>query len=259
MLRACRVRLSNTVARATAPPVSFVRDGQQFVNVSRYTHPVRGQTVMLVPAPRFASKRFYDSWVYQPYPVENSVVYSTDCMNLLGIAAVYSELSAPEAEYTYLHWQRMPSSASMNLDRATTARKLRGVSFPLYRLVLPVESRDKHHPWIVPKTRKALEVDSVKPSEELLRVVLIFPPSQASTLAQYLRVSGFELEEEVEVEVGNHEVLQRLNARSAKGEMVILGYIYLLIVLNVGGAIVGAWNSYASFRDAKLAERQNEH
>jgi hypothetical protein len=232
-----------------------IKDGIRYTRIVKYASPNSGQTVMVVPTPRFALRTFLKDWIYQRYLSEgNYVVVANDISWLPFVVPVRSELTKPESPVTFLHLRDMPSHVDENIEKTVAWRRTHFINPPIWKIIVPTMLRDAKHPWVAKTVAKVCGHKGKAPAEQA-NVVMLITTFEAPLVHATLQRYGFEAQDTIEVEVGNDAKLSELELKGYQFDALLYGYAWFLMALNLYGVILNLYESYATFRDEKLAAR----
>ncbi|KNH05298.1 hypothetical protein XU18_3617, partial [Perkinsela sp. CCAP 1560/4] len=140
-MRRCVARFSATAGSISTP--YSVKEGERYVTVRRLTHPIRNQSIMLVPVPSFASHTFYDEWCYQPYVKHHTLVVCHDIATptaRTGLRVFLRDGSKIRAFFP----GSLPSPATLDMTRKEFFKRFRYLKASVLRLTfLTAQYRDK--------------------------------------------------------------------------------------------------------------------
>eukprot|EP00760_Papus_ankaliazontas_P033158 PhM_4_TR6208/c0_g1_i1/m.89209 len=209
----------------------IVKDGQRHIKVMRFDHPHRHQRVIVVPTPRYASREFYDDWVYQPYIKDNELVIADDIFAPLHVAAGRLLLSRTPG-IVYFHPGNMPGPLDTNLTRREFYRRDGIMRSPFLRLIFfTVHFRDLNHPWVRKSVRQLVGEKYLVHPNETKTFVLLVNPHWADTAKTALEELGFAVGEVNEVPAGNDEHVRLLETAGDWFNFFLCGYLWTLIII----------------------------
>lgn len=208
------------------------------VRILKLSHPFRRQRITVVPTPPYAKESFYMDWVYQPYVKEHHMYVSNDIGNPLYVFYCRHLLKRDRfPSYAYFHPMGFPDCVELNMTRREFLKRELPFKTPAALVLLTSNRmRDRWHPWVSPKTVKIVgDQYVVHPRAETQSVVFILPPTFVPSLVNTLQSLGFVVCDSATAVIGETATLERLNSWSNKGQLLVLMYLWLLILLFVVG------------------------
>eukprot|EP00759_Apiculatamorpha_spiralis_P026992 PhF_6_TR29919/c0_g1_i1/m.43860 len=216
------------------PTAVVVREGQRYVNIFRLSHPSRHQTVTIIPIPRYASKKFYDDWCYQPYIATHDLVLADDIFAPIHVAPVrFFVHKTPEL--SYFHPANMPGPVDANISRLEFNKKDVSIRSPFSRLAFRTPKyRDKNCQDVVERGMKQVvgEVYVLHPGKAQSFVMLL-NPAWVDHAVKVLQGYGFVVDETKEIPVGEEESIAFLEMVGNIFNNFFLGYMMFTTILAV--------------------------
>lgn len=249
--------------RAPTPHVTTgVReDGTRWVRSFKIVHPLRQQRVYIMPVPRFATKAFYNDWVYQPYIKDNSLAISTDIesppfyQNAAWRLYFKPRRETDYKDYDLFYSPNLPDSVDANITRHEMYYKEFAIRTPFFRMMLtttPFRDRAFHYSYVVRGLHKILGgKNQYHPGVESAQSFVIFMPvMQVNTAINALEDLGFAVSEAIEHDIGEDAKLAKLHTVGSWANFLLIVYTWTTLWLVI--------NAYVKYIMDKAEEHKAE-
>lgn len=211
-------------------------EGRRMVKVVKMTHPIRLQTLTLVPVPRIASAQFYDEWVYQPYLKEHIVAITDDITPLTWTPVATWKCGKPEtADIEPCNLSEIPDALDCGVTAQWGNARIKKLwSSWLSMMFIPIKLRDKNPRWLRGRIRSLLgEQYTVHPAETDRSYVFLFPAPQTAHFLKHLTQMGFTESESVSVDAGPAATIDPVESACDKFNLVFIIYYTFLVLTAV--------------------------
>ena len=228
----------------------IVKGEDRMVGIHSLKHPIRNQSVTIVPVPRFALKSYYNDWCYQPYMRQHTFISCYDVLSPLYIVP-FRLLGLKFPSISFFHPANMPGPLELSMTRKEYFQRVHFIKTSIFRLVfLTASYRDRNsrqntrsglQKLFDPKcTHKSVSLDnkgakkSVQTDSYVLVVNVHWVPHALEFLEKDL---GFKLESQTIASVGPEKSLSLIESVCDTWNLVILAYFAFVFLACVIGTI----------------------
>lgn len=211
--------------------VTKIVGSELVLTVTKFKHPSRLQTVVVVPVPRVAQERFYQDFCYQPFAKDYIVHISLDIF--LPWRVPFLRLLFDFGYFPgYRHYSpvKMSDSVDNDLTRYAFMSRERGIYTSAGLLIFTIASfRDVFRPGLARRVRNIVGKRYLThpPATERAHMLLL-PPSYAEAAIVALEDLGFRPVEQVETNAGDNSTITRCNMIAEISNLLLLLYIVLV-------------------------------
>jgi len=239
--------------------MSVVKNGIRHVTMLRLSHPTRHQRLTVIPCPRYANKKFYEDWVYQPYITENEIHMSDDILAPLHVGPVRF-IIGKVPPLAYFHPGNLPGPLDTGLTRREFNNKMKVFRSPFLKMALcTAKYRDRSCGSLVSRRVKEAvgEVYLLK-TDEMQSFVFLLNPAWVSEARKTLEGLGFVVDEERDVEVGKEDDIRDLEKAGDIFTFVLLAYIWFLSFMCLASSAKYFADYGRQVRDEEVKTQQRE-
>ena len=234
--------LPSRMNRTTSP--TNVVEGIRKVRITHYAHDVRHQSVMLIPIPRFAEKKFYDDWCYQPYMRNHEMIMSDDIFAPLQVAPIRFIIHRFPS-LSYFHPGNMPAPLELGISRREFMKKEVMMRSPFLHLVLlTANAREKRCRFFVERHIRGLlgetymahpggeqKNQSHRTQAKIESFVFLLNPAWIPYAMEALSRLEFRMTDCKEVDVGKHQDLIAIEQTANFFNCTVLYYLLFLFII----------------------------
>lgn len=238
------------------------KNGEQFVTILKLSHPTRQQRLTIVPTPRYATKTFYNAWVYQTYARDHQLRMSDDIYTPFHVPIARTLMGKRFDKYPALSYFRlvdMPDCIENNITRREFVARERLFKSSMWRKTTTPAWRDKRVGWVAREVHRQVgERYLGHPHPKDQSHVWLLVPAQVPAAVNALVALGFTVDDKRVECIGPEADLDKLDRYASIANGCILSYCLLLLSIFVVNESYRLYKAYFAYLDEvrEIIEKQ---